>query len=112
MTGNTSQHAPADYLTFLFNSYAGHFDSHIAGLQYQGPQMLAQLAGRAGWQADGSRFIVDLCCGTGLSGLPFRAYARRLEGAEFAAATLPHAPHPSLTSVVSGKKWSMSGTTR
>src|SRR3546814_814226 len=91
MTGNTSQHAPADYLTFLFNSYAGHFDSHIAGLQYQGPQMLAQLAGRAGWQADGSRFIVDLGCGTGLSGLPFRAYARRLEGADIAAAMLQQA---------------------
>lgn len=91
MTGATSQHAPADYIAFLFNSYAGHFDTHIAGLQYQGPRMLSELVVRAGWKADASRQIIDLGCGTGLSGMPLRAYAKRLEGADISTAMLQQA---------------------
>jgi predicted TPR repeat methyltransferase len=91
MTGATSQRAPNDYVAFVFNGYAGNFDSHLANLQYRGPQMLAALAQRAGWAADGSRHIFDLGCGTGLSGLPFRAHAARLEGADLAAAMLQQA---------------------
>jgi len=91
MTGSNSQRAPNDYVAFLFNGYADNFDGHLANLQYQGPQMLATLALRGGWAADGSRRIIDLGCGTGLSGMPFRAYAARLEGADLAAAMLQQA---------------------
>lgn len=88
MTGGTSPRAPNDYIAFLFNGYAGNFDNHLTGLQYRGPQMLVDLAIRAGWAADGSRKILDLGCGTGLGGLPFRAYAARLEGADLSAGML------------------------
>lgn len=91
MTGTTSQRAPNDYVAFVFNGYAGTFDSHLASLKYRGPQMLAALAQRAGWAADGSRQIIDLGCGTGLSGLPFRAYAAQLEGADLSAGMLQQA---------------------
>lgn len=91
MTGKTSSRAPNDYITFLFNGYAANFDQHLASLQYQGPQLLAQLAERAGWRADGSRHILDIGCGTGLSGLPFRAHAARLEGADLSASMLEQA---------------------
>lgn len=89
--GGNSQRAPNDYVAFLFNGYAGNFDGHLANLRYQGPQMMATLVQRAGWVADGSRHIIDLGCGTGLSGMPFRAYAARLEGADLAAAMLQQA---------------------
>lgn len=91
MTGETTSRAPIDYVTFLFNGYAANFDQHLASLQYQGPQMLEQLARRAGWAADGSRRIIDIGCGTGLSGLPLRAYAGHLEGADLSTSMLEQA---------------------
>ncbi|MFN4165542.1 MAG: methyltransferase domain-containing protein [Ferrovibrio sp.] len=91
MTGETTSRAPNDYITFLFNGYAANFDQHLTSLQYQGPQMLAQLIQRAGWAADGSRRIIDIGCGTGLSGMPLRAYASHLEGADLSAGMLEQA---------------------
>lgn len=91
MTGETTSRAPVDYVTFLFNGYAANFDQHLASLQYQGPQMLGQLIQRADWPADGSRRIIDIGCGTGLSGLPLRAYAGHLEGADLSAGMLEQA---------------------
>lgn len=91
MTGQTSQRAPNDYIAFLFNGYAGNFDDHLAHLQYRGPQILAELAQQGGWISDGSRRIIDLGCGTGLSGMPFRAYAARLEGADLSPGMLQQA---------------------
>ncbi|WP_374467227.1 methyltransferase domain-containing protein [Ferrovibrio sp.] len=91
MTGETTSRAPNDYITFLFNGYAANFDQHLTSLQYQGPQMLAQLIQRAGWAADGSRRIIDIGCGTGLSGMPLRAYAGHLEGADLSASMLEQA---------------------
>ncbi|MFN4311243.1 MAG: methyltransferase domain-containing protein [Ferrovibrio sp.] len=91
MTGETTSRAPNDYITFLFNGYAANFDQHLTSLQYQGPQMLAELIKRAGWAADGTRHIIDIGCGTGLSGMPLRAYAGRLEGADLSASMLEQA---------------------
>src|SRR3546814_9168583 len=49
--------------------------------------MLAALAGCVRLP-DRRRDILDLGCGTGLSGLPFRPYARRLEGIDLAPAMI------------------------
>ncbi|MEK9969798.1 MAG: methyltransferase domain-containing protein [Ferrovibrio sp.] len=91
LNGNATTRAPDGYVNWLFNTYAPGFDKHLARLGYQGPGMLHQLAQRAGWTADGSRSLLDLGCGTGLSGLPFKPYASRLEGIDLSLSMLAQA---------------------
>lgn len=80
LEGGKPERAPETFVNWLFNSRASHFDSRLSSLAYRGPEMLRQLAVNAGWSPDASRRIVDLGCGTGLSGVPFRPYAARLDG--------------------------------
>jgi predicted TPR repeat methyltransferase len=91
LCGTTSARAPDGYVSWLFNTYAPSFDNHLARLGYQGPEMLRQLAVRAGWTADASRTILDLGCGTGLSGQPFTPYAACLDGIDLSAGMLDQA---------------------
>lgn len=91
LSGHTSTRAPDTYVSWLFNTYAEGFDTHLARLGYQGPVMLHSLVQRAGWVADGSRSILDLGCGTGLSGLPFAPYAAKLTGVDLSAGMLEQA---------------------
>lgn len=87
LTGQNPGRAPDGYVTWVFNGYAAGFDSHLASLGYRGPEMLAGLAARF-CLPDRRHDILDLGCGTGLSGLPFRPYARRLEGIDLAPAMI------------------------
>ena len=91
LSGHTSARAPDTYVSWLFNTYAEGFDLHLARLGYQGPAMLHRLAIRAGWTADGSQNILDLGCGTGLSGQPFLSYAAQLDGVDLSAGMLEQA---------------------
>lgn len=91
LSGHTSARAPDTYVSWLFNTYAEGFDLHLARLGYQGPAMLHRLAIRAGWIADGSQNILDLGCGTGLSGQPFLSYAAQLDGVDLSAGMLEEA---------------------
>lgn len=91
LSGHTSARAPDTYVSWLFNTYAEGFDMHLARLGYQGPAMLHRLAIRAGWAADGSHSILDLGCGTGLSGLPFLPYAAQLDGVDLSTGMLEQA---------------------
>ena len=72
--------APAEYVAALFDGYAGEYDQHLTStLQYRVPQALcALLAGRV---PEGSVLnVLDLGCGTGLSGAALRGLARQLTG--------------------------------
>ncbi|HEY0190896.1 MAG TPA: methyltransferase domain-containing protein [Kofleriaceae bacterium] len=83
LTGGHADTAPADYVTELFDSYAGTFEAHVTeGLQYQAPEELAGLVAADG--IDGARAwqIVDLGCGSGLGGLTFGALAKHLVGSD------------------------------
>lgn len=91
LSGHTSARAPDTYVSWLFNTYAEGFDVHLAKLGYQGPAMLHRLAIRAGWAADGSHTILDLGCGTGLSGQPFLSYAAQLDGIDLSSGMLEQA---------------------
>ncbi|PJI40387.1 methyltransferase domain-containing protein [Ferrovibrio sp.] len=91
LSGHTSSRAPDIYVSWLFNTYAEGFDAHLTRLGYQGPAMLHRLAIRAGWTANGSHSILDLGCGTGLSGLPFLSYAARLDGIDLSTSMLEQA---------------------
>lgn len=75
--------SPPEYVRSLFDSYADHFDSHLTqALHYRVPAMMYDLVQAhvdlAGRQWD----VLDLGCGTGLSGLPFKAVARSLTGVD------------------------------
>lgn len=91
LSGHASTRAPDTYVSWLFNTYAEGFDSHLSRLGYQGPAMLHRLAIRAGWAANGSHSILDLGCGTGLSGLPFLSYAAQLDGIDLSTGMLEQA---------------------
>ena len=90
LTGNNPERAPDIYVAWLFGRRAVSFDNHLAALAYRGPEMLAGLADRF-CRPDGTLDILDLGCGTGLSGVPFRGHARRLEGIDLVPAMIEQA---------------------
>jgi predicted TPR repeat methyltransferase len=75
--------APPGYVRDLFDQYAPRFDADLTGrLGYRTPAMLAEMLREAGVAADGSRAVLDLGCGTGLSGEALRPFAGVLEGVD------------------------------
>jgi predicted TPR repeat methyltransferase len=73
--------APEAYVRHLFDQYANRFDAHLLDkLGYRAPELLC-----AAVQSLGERrfaHVIDLGCGTGLSGAAFRAMAERLTGVD------------------------------
>lgn len=83
--------APADYVTALFDSYAGDYDRHLTStLQYRVPQALGALFAEQ-VEVTGGLDVLDLGCGTGLSGAPLRRLARHLTGIDLSARMLAQA---------------------
>ena len=77
----TLSSSPPGYIQALFDSYADHFDEHVAGmLDYQVPQLMYDCLAA---QYDLSRMkwqVLDLGCGTGLVGELFKSSAMNLTG--------------------------------
>jgi predicted TPR repeat methyltransferase len=70
------------YIRTLFDQYAERFDENLAGLLvYRAPQQVAAMMARCGI-AEGAADILDLGCGTGLSGAALRPFAARLDGVD------------------------------
>lgn len=91
LCGKQTGRAPNGFVTWLFDAGAAGFDNRLSALGYRGPEMLRLLAERAGWVAEGKRRILDLGCGTGLSGLPFRSHATALHGVDLSDGMLAQA---------------------
>lgn len=73
--------APAGYVRALFDQYAPRFDADLTRrLGYRTPEMLAALLRDSG--VPGGLAVLDLGCGTGLSGLALAPFAARLEGVD------------------------------
>jgi len=89
LSGAQTTQTPAGYITQLFDSYAQNFDTHLASkLKYDVPAQLAALVQGSAAPAAGSLDILDLGCGTGLSGEPFVAMARSLVGVDLSSGML------------------------
>jgi len=68
------------YIRTLFDQYADRFDADLTGtLKYQAPALVAALLGRCGVAA-GSADLLDLGCGTGLSGAALKPFALAMDG--------------------------------
>ena len=79
--GDTPERAPNDYLRNLFNQYAHYYDAHLTNyLNYNVPTQLARLLKNTLNTNSEHWTVVDLGCGTGLSGQAFKNYARELIG--------------------------------
>ena len=83
--------APDAYVAAFFDRFAPHFDEHVAGkLRYDGPALAREmidpwLAARAPVR------VLDMGCGTGLSGKAVRAHAAHLAGVDLSAGMLERA---------------------
>jgi predicted TPR repeat methyltransferase len=81
----------ADYVRGVFDGYADRFDADLVQrLRYEGPAMIVWALRR--WiEPAGDLDVIDLGCGTGLSGVPLRPYARRLAGVDLSPRMLDKA---------------------
>lgn len=75
--------APPDYVKSLFDAYADHYEQHLlSALDYQIPAHLYQAISETIKLNPQSLDIVDLGCGTGLCGIPFKPFAKTLTGVD------------------------------
>lgn len=83
--------ADAGYVKHLFNQFASDYDTRMQGrLGYAAPSILRQLAGML--TSPGETFdVLDLGCGTGLSGMAFKDLARSLSGVDLSPGMLEKA---------------------
>lgn len=97
LSGCDSERAPSDYVEKLFDQYAQEFDSHLLQvLGYNDPQKLADLL-RPYADPGGKRWVVlDLGCGTGLSGAAIAPFAQRLVGVDLSSKMLEKARERNL----------------
>jgi predicted TPR repeat methyltransferase len=91
LIGETSATAPRDYVEGLFDNYAAKFESSLVGnLEYKIPKLIVEmiLKNNPGGIL-GS--ILDLGCGTGLTGLEIKKYCTNLEGIDLSKRMLDEA---------------------
>ena len=88
LTGKTTKTAPREYVENLFDGYATKFDqSLVRDLAYDIPEVLTQLiVEKHGGGSLGS--ILDLGCGTGLTGVKIREFCSNLEGIDLSSKML------------------------
>jgi predicted TPR repeat methyltransferase len=85
---------PRDYLIPLFDGYADRFDTHLyETLGYRGPQLLWEIIAEMplGERRPLPWDVLDLGCGTGMTGVPFRPIARTITGVDLSPRMLEHA---------------------
>lgn len=93
--------APATYVKELFDAYAPRFDADLEGrLGYRTPALLAALLEQAGIAPDRSRRVLDLGCGTGLSGVALKPFAKRMTGLDLSSRMLAEAGRRGLYDVL------------
>ena len=80
LTGKTTNSAPTEYVENLFDGYASKFDqSLVVDLEYRIPKLLTDIIIKEhGSGTLGS--VLDLGCGTGLTGLEIKDFCSNLEG--------------------------------
>ena len=88
---NVPDRAPDSYVASVFDSFAGHFDSSLAKLDYRAPELIAGALDAALGGATGALVGLDAGCGTGLLGPLVVRHFRRLDGVDLSAKMLEKA---------------------
>ncbi len=97
----SSSMSPA-YVTSLFDGYAHKFDTHLTeSLKYRGPEILRQSIEK--FCANQNRLckfetVIDLGCGTGLSGAEFIRISKHLIGCDLSAQMIEQAQRKNIYS--------------
>jgi predicted TPR repeat methyltransferase len=95
----TGQAMSSAFVADVFDGYATKFDAHLTDtLRYVGPTVLAGLLEAV--SAKPVEKAVDLGCGSGLSGLELRRFARHLTGVDLSEAMLERARARSVYDVL------------
>ena len=92
LSGETPDHAPKHFVTNLFDQYANQFDADLINrLEYTIPSRLRTLL--SNYISDSTRFprVMDLGCGTGISGQAFHDLADYLAGIDISKKMLEKA---------------------
>ncbi|HEY5237200.1 MAG TPA: methyltransferase domain-containing protein [Rhizomicrobium sp.] len=75
------------YVRHLFDQFSGEYDARMRGqLNYRAPEILRELASLVIPLHEQKLDILDLGCGTGLSGIAFKDIAARLDGVDLSPA--------------------------
>ena len=83
------QQPPEIYIKQLFDQYAFHYDQHITQtLKYNVPQQVREIILNIPDIPQQNLSLLDLGCGTGLSGAAFRDMAKRLVGVDLSTKML------------------------
>ena len=80
--------AGEEYIKNLFDGFADTFDKHLSKLNYQVPNLLEEKLKSKGKIYDN---VLDLGCGTGLSGKNIRSFAKKLTGVDISPKMLAKA---------------------
>jgi len=86
LTGNTSTEPPKEYVKNLFDDYAERFDdSLIKQLEYKLPFLMKELILKLGPGKKTFEKVIDLGCGTGLTGKELRDISNNLTGIDISS---------------------------
>ncbi len=78
--------APVEFVSHLFDQYAPYYDKHLTNyLHYQVPEHLFQSVMSVIHTEHPQWNILDVGCGTGLSGIRFKPLAKKLMGIDISA---------------------------
>ncbi|MDB6096291.1 MAG: tetratricopeptide repeat protein [Francisellaceae bacterium] len=92
LQGNTAHSPPTQHIKALFDQYAEYYDEHLKlTLNYQVPTLLRNALGQCLSKAYSIGTVVDLGCGTGISGLYCRDLAYYLFGVDISPKMLEKA---------------------
>ena len=91
LTGKTNNSAPREYVENLFDEYADKFNQTLAeDLNYNIPEIITELAVQE-HGSDSLGSILDLGCGTGLTGVNIKKYCSNLVGIDLSNKMLDQA---------------------
>jgi predicted TPR repeat methyltransferase len=83
--------ASTEFVERTFDSFAASFESKLERLSYRAPALVAAALQHSGLEPSKRLHVLDVGCGTGLSGLLVAPYARRLVGVDLSEQMLARA---------------------